>query len=565
MLTNRILFLRIIGMSCLGASLFIILLKIDSQTALSHWLQNSSALFTGTLLPNCEQVSFTDNLESEIFRRKAEIGITELLYAIIGEIQKIQNSMKISSNSSEIHIFMKSLMSLQEQQRAVWADILKIGTERKLYEWRKSEMEKLTGVVQNYIENSQNPTNCSKAKTLVCKLNNPCGFACQIHHVAACLSIAIGTGRVLILNSENWQYSTKGWEYYFQPLSNTCRNISVKNLKSVENWTDEISQKSVKAVFLPIWDFFGDKPNKPKHMPLVIPELFSSKLTKLHGDPAVWWIGQLEKYLLRPQPQLIAEFEADLNKLDFRHPIVGVHVRRTDKVGTEAEFHPIENYVKSAEDFYKRQEVLEGKEISERRIYLLTDEPSLFEEAKQKFPHYIFIGNQEASINASVKTRFSDESLRGLLSGIHFITQTDFLVCTFSSNVGRLAYELMLTHHPDSSNSVRSLDDIYKFEWPNPLFQFAILSHSSSSAEEIKLDVGDILLIDKNNWNGWSRGTNTKTGKTGLYPSYKAAYQHRIVQFPPFIPNKHQISNELWLTTISSSIAFNDSSSLKLR
>ena len=37
----------------------------------------------------------------------------------------------------------------------------------------------------------------------------------------------------------------------------------------------------------------------------------------------------------------------DMEKsLGFTKPIVGIHVRRTDKVGTEAAFHPVEEYMK---------------------------------------------------------------------------------------------------------------------------------------------------------------------------------------------------------------------------
>ena len=38
---------------------------------------------------------------------------------------------------------------------------------------------------------------------------------------------------------------------------------------------------------------------------------------------------------------------ADMEKtMNFVQPIVGIHVRRTDKVGTEAAFHSVEEYMK---------------------------------------------------------------------------------------------------------------------------------------------------------------------------------------------------------------------------
>jgi len=40
---------------------------------------------------------------------------------------------------------------------------------------------------------------------------------------------------------------------------------------------------------------------------------------------------------------MLVEAEKDQG---LSHPIVGIHVRRTDKVGTEAAFHSVEEYMK---------------------------------------------------------------------------------------------------------------------------------------------------------------------------------------------------------------------------
>jgi glycoprotein 6-alpha-L-fucosyltransferase len=51
--------------------------------------------------------------------------------------------------------------------------------------------------------------------------------------------------------------------------------------------------------------------------------------------------------VLRPQQEtakMLQEAEASLS--GFEKPIVGIHVRRTDKVGTEAAFHAVEEYMK---------------------------------------------------------------------------------------------------------------------------------------------------------------------------------------------------------------------------
>lgn len=59
-----------------------------------------------------------------------------------------------------------------------------------------------------------------------------------------------------------------------------------------------------------------------------------------------------------------------------------VHVRRTDKVGTEAAFHPIEEYMLHVENQF--QSLARHMHIDKKRVYLATDDPSLLQEAKSK-------------------------------------------------------------------------------------------------------------------------------------------------------------------------------------
>ena len=81
--------------------------------------------------------------------------------------------------------------------------------------------------------------------------------------------------------------------------------------------------------------------------------------------------------------------------MGFSHPVVGVHVRRTDKVGTEAAFHSIEEYMARVDDWYRKYELLHPPASAaaasaslpagrKRNVFLATDEPLLLDEAKAK-------------------------------------------------------------------------------------------------------------------------------------------------------------------------------------
>lgn len=174
------------------------------------------------------------------------------------------------------------------------------------------------------------------------------------------------------------------------------------------------------------------------------------------------------KFLLRPQPALEKELEAKRKLMGIHvgnsdpiignsdpivgnsDPIVGIHVRRTDKLAAEAQFHPIDEYMKFVEDYFDYLEILAqrqnfGQENSKekiavkkklkRRVYLATDDPGLWAEVRQKYPAYEFLGDQKIANSAQLSSRYSDSSLHGIIMDIHFLSLSDYLVCTFSSQV----------------------------------------------------------------------------------------------------------------------------------
>ena len=100
--------------------------------------------------------------------------------------------------------------------------------------------------------------------------------------------------------------------------------------------------------------------------------------------------------------------------------------------------------------------------------------------------------------------------------------------------VCRVAYELMQSLHSDASTYFHSLDDIYYFGGQTAHEQVARLNHKPTNNEEIELVIGDIIGIAGNHWDGFSKGTNRRTGKTGLYPSYKTVEIYPRVKYPTY-------------------------------
>ena len=52
-----------------------------------------------------------------------------------------------------------------------------------------------------------------------------------------------------------------------------------------------------------------------------------------------------------------------------------------------------------------------------------------------RYPSYVFISDNSISQTAALGSRYSEASLIGVILDIHFLSITDFLVCTFSSQV----------------------------------------------------------------------------------------------------------------------------------
>lgn len=179
--------------------------------------------------------------------------------------------------------------------------------------------------------------------------------------------MAYATERTLILKSKGWRYHKNGWEEVFKPLSETC---PTSDGATHANWGN--GHYNTQVLDLPIIDSLNPR---PPQLPLAIPEDLAPRLKRLHGDPITWWVGQFLKYLLRFQPETQEIIDAGMHKLGFQTPIVGVHIRRTDKVGTEAALHNVDEYMKHVAEYYDQLEMTQL--VEKRRVFLASDDPKV--------------------------------------------------------------------------------------------------------------------------------------------------------------------------------------------
>lgn len=459
--------------------------------------------------------------EYEILRRRLYNNVLEMWYFVTTQISDLQPKLIKSAVYKEKYTNFLNMVS--QYKRSLLKDISSLADVDGFAEWRQAENEDLSNLVQRRLTYLQNPKNCKTARKLICDLNKGCGYGCQLHHAVYCFIVAYGSERTLILKSRGWRYSRPGWEKVFLPISNTCTNPEGI---SRSGWP---GNPNIQVISLPIIDSLSPR---PPYLPLSIPEDLAPRIIRIHGDPIVWWIGQFLKYLLRPQPDISKMLADYKEKLGFRKPIVGVHIRRTDKVGTEAAFHKLSEYMFHVEEYYKSLALTET--VSQKRVYIATDEPKIFEEVRKNYPDYEIVGDISIAKSAAVNSRYSENSLSGIITDIHLLSLTDYLVCTFSSQVCRVAYEIMNNLNHDAAHRYRSLDDIYYYGGQKARYQKVVLAHEPARPEEIELLVDDEISVAGNHWNGYSKGTNLRTFKTGLYPTFKVVPKVETASFPTY-------------------------------
>ncbi|VBB31464.1 unnamed protein product, partial [Acanthocheilonema viteae] len=245
--------------------------------------------------------------------------------------------------------------------------------------WRTNALANISARFQNYFDKMQNPDDCKAAKILTCDLNKPCGFACQLHHVTYCFIVAYGSNRTLVLKDDGhkWNYAANGWTTAFLPVTKCSFSEIFKPNEYAADWGISKHYWDKRIVKLSIIDSLL---HPIPYLPLAIPRSYSDELLKLHSSAPAFFISQFIRYLMRPSAVFAKEIDRAVKKVPFnKGPIVGLHIRRTDKINTEASFHDLTEYMNWTENWFRIEEYRTQSSVK-RRIYIATDDPEVFNE-----------------------------------------------------------------------------------------------------------------------------------------------------------------------------------------
>ncbi|BHF79253.1 Alpha-(1,6)-fucosyltransferase [Sparganum proliferum] len=169
----------------------------------------------------------------------------------------------------------------------------------------------------------------------------------------------------------------------------------------------------------------------------------------------------------------------DLDGKRHEGPIASVHIRRTDKLDIAAGCYAVEEYMLHVERFSDLKEVEYGLEIGST--------------------------NPNTWNGGACEIRTSAIGLFSIMLDLHLLVAADVLVCTASSNICRLAYELLSTKsqiHGDAVFQMQSVDKMYECSFCQQRWWTAIADFKQEGVL-----LGDRVSIPSTRWGGFAQTT----------------------------------------------------------
>ena len=168
-----------------------------------------------------------------------------------------------------------------------------------------------------------------------------------------------------------------------------------------------------------------------------IPEDLMDILPLITPDPETWFDGQFIAYVFRPNDDFLPQFHAYHN-LNYN---AAIHIRRNDKI-KEAYFYDIEEYTKVIELYFQIQQANNQQIKNNFTVFIATDDALALNEPRSLLMPIRVLGNISTAETASnISNRYLPDSHNSLIQDFFQLANADFLLCTFSSNLGRLVYE----------------------------------------------------------------------------------------------------------------------------
>ncbi|KCV67874.1 hypothetical protein H696_05604 [Fonticula alba] len=286
---------------------------------------------------------------------------------------------------------------------------------------------------------------CEQRPLLLCSLDKDCGFGCVAHHLVTCLAAALHLERTLVIRPRSIRYrgrADRGWYEFFQRIGD-CEALYDPHAPYYRHGRPNGEQ----VLQFPIIDSFVEVPD---FLPPALPGYLWDAAAGFHSTPGRWYVGMLAWFLMRPTPAFAEQLASYAYGAGLPgepatggdRPYVGIHIRRSDKIGVEAQLYPTEEYVRVARgwfaDHYPEQVAL---------LLVVTDDPAAARDClsgRMGRPLAVVTDPAAAQLAGDLAERYGPAAFEAVVRDILLLARAGHLVCTFSSQVCRLAYELKL-------------------------------------------------------------------------------------------------------------------------
>nr|ADR32105.1 fucosyl_transferase [Hydractinia symbiolongicarpus] len=317
------------------------------------------------------------------------------------------------------------------------------------------------------LDKLQNEGDCEEKKIVQCHNSVMSGFGSTIHRHVICLHIAFALGRAFFI--EHDYSSFNGLAAFTRMESGKCAYLKNKipEIKSKCNFKDpkcylnkdnfEIDNSYKVLEFTHEANFPA-----PKYIPGTLPKNMEKELYDLGvKEPWHWFTSQLLGYMiLRPNHEFKEKLAQSLDVIQFQKPVISMHVRRGDKIGSESHFIDESTFVKAA---------LAKSNHTYADLYVASGEKSAIMKIKKMVTGKFRVRQSPANKLSSILVKRDDKSkntMENILFDLYMLAHADHSIVTFSSNVGRLVWELKTAMYPyDAKDTVVSLDSRLFYGW----------------------------------------------------------------------------------------------------
>ena len=193
---------------------------------------------------------------------------------------------------------------------------------------------------------------------------------------------------------------------------------------------------------------------------------------RAHG--LLWWRSQLLAFVLRPTTATQLAISEARVALGLSQPYIGMHIRRGAK-WREAPFVDVERYVDAAR---AHADLAEARGLPRPRdVFVATDAVDVVETLERDFADagFRWVYRQETYRHSEANVTWGIEIRRrwkaastdaiDFIRDVWMLAESDYVVCTYSSNIGRVVAELRYAwKNEPPGDDITSLDDKWKVD-----------------------------------------------------------------------------------------------------